>query len=44
VVNRYHIRELQPWTHGEFAVILDDGTSLVSSRTYSGDLRKMLEL
>jgi DNA-binding LytR/AlgR family response regulator len=44
VVNSKRIRELQPWTHGEFAVVMDDGTTLVSSRTYSGALRDLLEL
>lgn len=43
LVNRTCIRELQPWSHGEFAVVLTDGTSLVSSRTYSDGLRALLD-
>ncbi len=44
VVNSKRIRELQPWTHGEFAVVMDDGTTLVSSRTFSGGLRELLDI
>jgi len=43
-VNRARITELQPWSHGEFAVVLESGKSLVSSRSYNDRLRKMLEL
>ncbi len=42
VVNTAHILELQPWSHGELVVTLRDGTSLVSSRTWSGALREMM--
>ncbi len=44
VVNRARISELQPWSHGEFAVVLMDGKTLVSSRTYSASLRALLDL
>jgi two-component system, LytTR family, response regulator len=44
VVNSKRIRELQPWSHGEFAVVMEDGTTLVSSRTYSGALRELLDV
>ena len=44
MVNVHHIRELEPWSHGELAVILDDGTSLVSTRTYTAGLRERLGL
>lgn len=44
IVNLDRVRELQPWSHGEFVVILQDGTQLTSSRTYSDALREALEL
>ena len=44
IVNLDRVRELQPWSHGEFVVILHDGTQLTSSRTYSDTLREVLEL
>jgi two-component system LytT family response regulator len=34
VVNLDRIRELQPWTHGEFRVILEGGRELTWSRRY----------
>ena len=43
VVNLDRVKELQPWSHGEFVVVMRDGTELTSSRTYSGTLREMLE-
>lgn len=43
VVNASRIRELRPWSHGELVVVLDDGTSLVSSRTYTPELRELME-
>ena len=44
VVNLDRVKELQPWSHGEFVVVMRDGAELTSSRTYSGALREMLEL
>jgi len=43
VVNLDRVKELQPWSHGEFVVVMRDGTELTSSRTYSGALREMLD-
>lgn len=34
IVNLSRVRELQTWFHGEYKVILRDGTSLTLSRTY----------
>lgn len=34
IVNLERIRELQPWSHGEYHVILHDGTQLTLSRSY----------
>src|SRR5262249_42628705 len=35
IVNLDSIQRLEPWFHGEYAVVLRDGTRLMSSRTYS---------
>ena len=43
IVNVDSIRRLEPWFHGEYAVVLRDGTKLMSSRTYSERLRKMIQ-
>ena len=43
VVNLDRVKELQPWSHGEFVVVMHDGTELISSRTYSGALRETLD-
>jgi two-component system LytT family response regulator len=37
-VNTALVRELQPWSHGEYVVIMDDGTRLNSSRTFQGNV------
>lgn len=44
VVNVRHIEALKPWSHGEVAIHLRGGTTLVSSRTYSGGVRRLMEL
>jgi two-component system LytT family response regulator len=44
VVNLDRVRELQPWSHGEFVVVLANGKKLVSSRTYSGVLKRVLDI
>jgi two-component system LytT family response regulator len=36
------IARLEPWHHGEFVVILRDGTRLIASRTYAPALRASL--
>jgi DNA-binding LytR/AlgR family response regulator len=33
---------MQPWFHGDYVVILEDGTQLTSSRNYREQLRKLL--
>ena len=43
VVNLDHIRELRPLFHGEYAVTLDDGTELTSSRALKDVLRRALD-
>ncbi|MGH7670961.1 MAG: LytTR family DNA-binding domain-containing protein [Gemmatimonadaceae bacterium] len=42
IVNADRIRELQPWLHGEYVVILDDGTRLSASRIFSGRLNALI--
>ena len=43
IVNVDSIQRLEPWFHGEYAVVLRDGTRLMSSRTYSERLRKIIQ-
>lgn len=43
IVNVEHIRELQPWLHGEYVVILDDGTRLSASRVFSDRLDALID-
>jgi two-component system LytT family response regulator len=44
IVNIKQIKELQPLFHGEYAVILKDGTELTLSRGYRRKLRALLDL
>jgi two-component system, LytTR family, response regulator len=41
-VNVEKIKELQPWFHGEYVVILRDGTQLTMSRSYRSNLPELL--
>jgi two-component system LytT family response regulator len=41
-VNMEKIKELQPWFHGEYVVILRDGTQLTMSRSYRNNLPELL--
>lgn len=42
-VNSSLVRELQPWSHGEYVVIMEDGTRLNSSRTFSENVDALLK-
>ncbi len=42
IVNIDKIRELQPWFHGEYVVLLKDGTKLTSSAAYSVELHRLV--
>ena len=42
IVNMEKIRELQPLFHGEYAVILRNGTRLTLSRSYRDRLQRIL--
>ena len=43
IVNVDRIRELEPWFHGEYIVIMRDGTRLTASRVYSDRLSALIE-
>ena len=43
IVNLDRIRELKPLFHGDYAVLLHDGTELTLARTRYEELRKLLE-
>ena len=42
IVNLDRIKELQPWFHGEYRVLLQDGTQLLLSRKYREKIRDLL--
>ncbi len=42
IVNIHRVRELQPWFHGEYVVVLTDGTNLKLSRGYREKLSAIL--
>jgi len=42
IVNVDHIRELEPYFHGEYVVILHDGTRLMASRVFSDRLDRLI--
>jgi len=41
-VNGALVRKLEPWSHGEYVVIMDDGTRLNSSRTFRTSVASLL--
>lgn len=42
LVNVGRVEELRPWSHGELVVVLRSGKTLVSSRTYTPVLKRVL--
>jgi two-component system, LytTR family, response regulator len=42
IVNLDRVKELQPWFHGEYRVLLQDGTQVLLSRKYREKLRDLL--
>lgn len=42
IVNLNRIKELHPWSHGEYRVILKDGTELTLSRSYREHFQALL--
>jgi two-component system, LytTR family, response regulator len=43
IVNVDRIKELEPWFHGEYVVILRDGTKLTSSAAHSQALHRIID-
>ena len=43
IVNVDRIKELEPWFHGEYVVILKDGTKLTSSAAHSRGLHRIID-
>jgi two-component system LytT family response regulator len=43
-VNLRAVRELRPLPHGEYRVVLADGTELASGRSYRGDIERAFAL
>jgi two-component system LytT family response regulator len=43
IVNVDRIKELEPWFHGEYVVILKDGTRLTSSAAHSEALHRLVD-
>lgn len=37
------IKQLEPWFHGEYVVTLHDGTKLTSSRSYSENMKRLVD-
>jgi two-component system, LytTR family, response regulator len=42
IVNVERIKELQPWFHGDYRVILSNGTELILSRTYRKRFQELI--
>jgi two-component system LytT family response regulator len=42
IINLERVKELQSWFHGDYVVILKDGTQLTSSRNFREQLHKLL--
>ena len=42
IVNVERVKELQPWFHGEYVVVLRDGTKLKLSRGYRDNLTSLM--
>jgi two-component system LytT family response regulator len=43
IVNAERIKELEPWFHGEYVVILTNGVRLTSSAAHAGDLHRLAD-
>jgi two-component system LytT family response regulator len=43
IVNIDRVKELEPWFHGEYIVIMRDGTRLTASRVYSDRLSALID-
>lgn len=43
IVNRTHIREMQPWFKGDYVLIMRTGARIVSGPTYRDSVRRLIE-
>lgn len=43
IVNRAHIREMQPWFKGDYVLIMRTGARIVSGRTYRAEVKRLVE-
>lgn len=42
IVNRSHVREIQPWFKGDYVIILRDGTRVVSGPSYRSAVQELI--
>ena len=42
IVNRTRIREVQPWFKGDYVIILRDGTSVMTGRSYRAAVQRLV--
>lgn len=43
IVNRAHIREMQPWFKGDYVLIMRTGARIVSGQTYRDAVRRLID-
>ncbi|MCU0634021.1 MAG: LytTR family DNA-binding domain-containing protein [Gemmatimonadaceae bacterium] len=43
MVNLDHVREIQPYLYGDFALVMRDGTHVISGRTYREHVRALID-
>ena len=42
IVNRHHVREMQPWFKGEQVLVLRGGARVITGATYSDAVTRLL--
>ena len=42
IVNIERIKEMQPWFHGDYRIVLDNGKELILSRTYRKKFQELI--
>jgi two-component system LytT family response regulator len=42
IVNRSHVREVQPWFKGEYVIILRDGTRVLTGPNYRANVQQLI--
>lgn len=43
MVNLDHVREIQPYLYGDFAIVMRDGSHVISGRTYREQVRALMD-